>query len=234
MSGFGETLFGGSPFVRWALTPFLALFAVLMPLLIRNWTPLAIAVMIGIEVVCLALLAGFWLPPSLGHVAHRIVAGTVFLFYCVYFVHESLVAKKPFFDDHPGSSPLKALAGLFFIGLPGLWYALVGRFTLRAPTLESRLGQIGGTMVPRLDPAMIPPALRELIPLAERFGITDDVGRELLVLSASPEEIANLKTAIALHEDDLDAWLAGPEADAPTVSAEYLAFSAMRMAADFA
>jgi hypothetical protein len=89
-------------------------------------------------------------------------------------------------------------------------------------------------MVPRLNPAKVPLELRELIPLAEQYGITDDVDRERRVLSASPAEIAELKTAITRHEDELDAWLAGSEADKPTFSAEYLAFSAMRMAADFA
>ncbi|HUE72531.1 MAG TPA: hypothetical protein VMP01_16725 [Pirellulaceae bacterium] len=133
MGGFGETLFGGSPFIRWTLTPFLVLFAVLMPLLIPNWTPLAIAVMAGMELACLALLAGFWLPPPVGRIAFRILAGIVFLGYAAYFLHETLIARKPFFDNRPVSSPLKALAGLIFIGLPSFWYALVGRFTFRAP-----------------------------------------------------------------------------------------------------
>ena len=30
MSSFGQTLFGGSRFVRWALTPFVLLFAILV------------------------------------------------------------------------------------------------------------------------------------------------------------------------------------------------------------
>ena len=131
MSGFGETLFGGSPFIRWTLTPLLVLFAVLMPVLIPNWTPVAIVAMAGVELACLALLAGFWLPLSLGRVAFRILAATVFIFYAVYFFHETLIARKPFFDDGP-SSPINALAGLVCIGLPSLWYTLFGRFTFRA------------------------------------------------------------------------------------------------------
>jgi hypothetical protein len=89
-------------------------------------------------------------------------------------------------------------------------------------------------MVPQLDPAKVPPGLRHLIPLAERYGIADDLDREDMVLASSPEELAELKAAIARHDDQLDDWLAGPEADAPPFSAEYLAFSATRMAADFA
>lgn len=89
-------------------------------------------------------------------------------------------------------------------------------------------------MVLRLDPAEVPPGLRHLIPLAERYGITDDRDRGRLVRASSPEELAELKAAVTRHDDQLDEWLAGPEADAPPFSKEYLAFSAMRMAADFA
>ncbi|QDV34268.1 hypothetical protein [Tautonia plasticadhaerens] len=85
-----------------------------------------------------------------------------------------------------------------------------------------------------LRSANVPPSLRHLIPLAERFGVTDDVQRERLVSSASPHEIARLKAAVQANDDDLDDWLAGSEADGPKFSAEYLAFSAMRMAADSA
>lgn len=89
-------------------------------------------------------------------------------------------------------------------------------------------------MVPRLDSSQVPAGLRHLIPLAERYGITDDFDREALVTASSPEEIAALKAVVARHDDELDDWLAGPEADEPPYSDEYLAFSAMRMAADFA
>ena len=133
VSGFGETLFGGGPFIRWTLTPFLVLFVALMPLLIPSYTPLAIVVMIGMELACLALLAGFWLPRHFGRWAFRILAGTVFLAYVGYFIQEAFLSNKPFLDNRPGASPLKALVGLFCIGLPSFWYALFGRFTVRPP-----------------------------------------------------------------------------------------------------
>jgi hypothetical protein len=89
-------------------------------------------------------------------------------------------------------------------------------------------------VVPRLDPEKVPPGLRHLIPLAERFGIADDRDRDRLVRASSPEVLADLKRLVERHDDDLDDWLAGPEADGPEFSEEYVAFSAMRMAADFA
>ena len=85
-----------------------------------------------------------------------------------------------------------------------------------------------------LNGAKIPASLRHLLPLAERFGVSDDSNREELVSKASPDEIASLKQAIAVHGKELDDWLAGPEADSPPYSAEYIAYSAMRMASDFA
>ncbi|HXK58854.1 MAG TPA: hypothetical protein PLP42_03075 [Acidobacteriota bacterium] len=55
-----------------------------------------------------------------------------------------------------------------------------------------------------------------------------------MLRKAPPESIRELKRLIESHEDLIDAWLAGPEANDPNPSPEYLAFSAMRMAADFA
>lgn len=92
----------------------------------------------------------------------------------------------------------------------------------------------GKTVIPRLNPVHVPADLRKLIPLAERYGIIDDLEREEFVLRASPEEVAELKAAVAQHDAEMDRWLAGPEADHPPFSDEYLAFSAMRMAADYA
>jgi hypothetical protein len=73
-----------------------------------------------------------------------------------------------------------------------------------------------------------------LIPLATVFGAVDDTERARIVDEASPAQIKELKTAITTHNAALDAWLAGPEAKGPKYSPEYLAFSAMRMAADYA
>ena len=85
-----------------------------------------------------------------------------------------------------------------------------------------------------IDSQRVPAALRHLIPLAQKFGISDDLAREAIVSSASMAEIKVLKQAVQANNALLDAWLAGPEATGPCFSNEYIAFSAMRMAADFA
>jgi hypothetical protein len=85
-----------------------------------------------------------------------------------------------------------------------------------------------------LDPQHVPPAVRALLPLAERFGVADDGAREQVVRAADSHAIQALVAAVRAHDDALDLWLSGPEAAGPDWTDEYLAFSAMRMAADSA
>ena len=83
-----------------------------------------------------------------------------------------------------------------------------------------------------LDLSNIPATLHSLVPLAERFGISDFDGRRLARQHAQEAEIEQLCTAIRKFDDELDIWLAGAESNGPTFSDEYIAFSAMRMLAD--
>lgn len=84
----------------------------------------------------------------------------------------------------------------------------------------------------RLDPEKVPAALRHLIPLAEGFGVSDDLMRADLVRKTPPAEVNKLRCAVQEHDVLLDQWLAGSESAAQAVSVEYLAFTCMRMAAD--
>jgi hypothetical protein len=83
-----------------------------------------------------------------------------------------------------------------------------------------------------LNPKNVPKSLRQLIPLAQRWGESDDIIREDIVKKSSKKERKALKQAIADNKDLLEEWLAGPKAAGPTFSKEYIAFSAMVMAAD--
>ncbi len=84
----------------------------------------------------------------------------------------------------------------------------------------------------RLNSGNIPATLREYMPLAELWGITDDRERKHLVERAPDVAKRHLAAAIEEIDDILDEWLAGPEADSSSPTLEYLAFSALRMAAD--
>jgi len=84
-----------------------------------------------------------------------------------------------------------------------------------------------------LDRSNIPEVLHRYIPYAEVWGVADDLEREDLVNLAPEEAKADVARVIEEIDDDLDEWLAGPEAENTNPSQEYVAFSAMRMAVDF-
>jgi hypothetical protein len=88
------------------------------------------------------------------------------------------------------------------------------------------------TSVRHLDRKNVPEKLWPLLPYAAFWGISDDWTREDLFEAAPVQVTDNLKTVVACFDADLDEWLAGPEADNPRLSDEYIAFTAMRMAAD--
>jgi hypothetical protein len=83
-----------------------------------------------------------------------------------------------------------------------------------------------------LNPRNVPEKLRHLVPYAELWGVGDDLIRDDMVRTAPREALEDLKRVVLAHDDLLDEWLAGPEADSSNSSDEYLAFTAMRMAAD--
>jgi hypothetical protein len=87
---------------------------------------------------------------------------------------------------------------------------------------------------PLLDAERVPESLRLLIPYAELWGMPDDCYREEMIEKAPREAIEELKAVIRQFNDELNKWLAGDESYSPKPSCEYVAFSAMRMAADFA
>ena len=83
-----------------------------------------------------------------------------------------------------------------------------------------------------LDAAKVPPGLRPLIPLAEQFGINDDLIRLDVVAKTPVGELEAMRRVVEAHDAAFDEWLAGPQAEGPGFSREYIAFTALRMAAD--
>ena len=84
-----------------------------------------------------------------------------------------------------------------------------------------------------LDPGKVPGNLVPYLPYAALWGVADDLEREQRVENAPSEAKQDLVKTVQLIDDLLDDWLAGDEANSDTPSVEYVAFSAMRMAADF-
>jgi len=85
----------------------------------------------------------------------------------------------------------------------------------------------------KLNVADVPSDVLPLLPYAEFWGIADDLDRENLVLGAPPDVRANLKAVVRKFNNELMKWLAGEESYAETPTDEYVAYSAMVMAADF-
>ena len=98
---------------------------------------------------------------------------------------------------------------------------------------EAAIHFVGSSMA--LDPTKVPAPLRQLLPVAEKWGIGDDFEREAAVSAASQEELESLVHSIdAIGDDDLFGWLAGPESYNPNPSQEYLALTTLTMAIDSA
>lgn len=84
----------------------------------------------------------------------------------------------------------------------------------------------------QIDPDNVPPTLRGHIPYAEVWGVADDWDREQLVERAPKAAKDDLVATVAAIDCELDDWLAGPASYQTPPSPEYVAFSAMLMAAD--
>src|SRR6185295_970852 len=84
----------------------------------------------------------------------------------------------------------------------------------------------------RLDPSRVPEKFRRWIPLAERWGIADDLTREDCVSKASTGELQDLLAFRNAYDEVLAQWLSGPESESPRPTPEYVAFSALGFALD--
>jgi len=104
-------------------------------------------------------------------------------------------------------------------------------------TLEKMRAKYGEFMdknpMMELRPANIPEPLGAYAPYAALWGVLDDLEREQRIADAPEAAKADLLSVFESINGQLDDWLAGAEATSHAPSREYLAFSAMRMAADF-
>jgi len=65
----------------------------------------------------------------------------------------------------------------------------------------------GSEATQQLDATKVPEELRPLVPLAERWGIGDDVDRNAKVDRATPEERTELRSALAPLDSRITEWL---------------------------
>lgn len=83
-----------------------------------------------------------------------------------------------------------------------------------------------------LNPEAVPPELRSLLPLAERWGIGDDYERCAAVDNASDEERAALVAAMTAAPHSLYDWLTTESQ--PPYSPEWAALTDLTQAYDYA
>jgi hypothetical protein len=85
-----------------------------------------------------------------------------------------------------------------------------------------------------LDPTKIPSSLHSLLPYAERWGISDDYDRDTVIEEATADERTELIHCADAFETELFGWLAGPESALSPPSREYVAFTNLILAIDYA
>lgn len=86
---------------------------------------------------------------------------------------------------------------------------------------------------PKLNSANVPDPLRSLIPLAEFWGIADDIVRAELLEDVGESKIQELNAALEPFDQALAEWLGNPKkAKTWSKTDEYAAFSCMVNAAD--
>lgn len=159
MSTFGNTLFGGSRFIRWTLTPFLILTALLMPLAGQKAEISGVLILIGLEVVLVALLAGLWLPAAFGRWCFRLVTAAVFSACLAFMISGFYVSKQSSTAARRANkqSPYEGLPAFLFIGLPCLWYTLTGRFSLRPEAPQEQSGAKHAAQRQALNASLLQP-----------------------------------------------------------------------------
>ncbi len=132
MSVYGDVLFGGSRFVKWALSPFLLLTLVALPFCNSEWTLQSTLMISALELPGLLILIGLWTQKSTSIVLFRIVTFIIFLFCLWYFIDQTFLTGKPFIIStrRSDSNPWNSLMALIFIGGPCFMFSALGRFTL--------------------------------------------------------------------------------------------------------
>jgi len=104
--------------------------------------------------------------------------------------------------------PVRALTAAATVGMMTLCLTvLLALAGCGSGTDETSRQASNPTTTVRLNVNNVPEDLRHLVPLAERWGIGDDVDRNAAVDRATPAERAELERAIASSDARITAWL---------------------------
>lgn len=138
MSGFGRNLLSGSPFLFWALAPFLVLGALAISLPPDYRDGYHLAAVIACDVTLALLAASLW-PYHRSSVARRLLTGWVGLLFTLYALDAAFPGLLPARGEP--SSRVNAFAGFLVVGVPCWKYALLGRFSFVPDPIEMPLDE---------------------------------------------------------------------------------------------
>ena len=112
MSRFGKTLFSGSKIIFWSLAPLLGLIVLVLPLLVRRWSPSSIFWVTSTEILLVTVCLSLHNPVRFRW-ASRCVTAIVFCAYLAYLVEEVFWSGKNLVDtgDRSEATPANAILG---------------------------------------------------------------------------------------------------------------------------
>ena len=104
------------------------------------------------------------------------------------------------------------------------------------PTREKRTAILAklGFVIPALAPENVPAPLKRFIPVAEFWGLPEDAAMKELVDAATEGEIEILCDTVQELPEEFDRWLATPPPEPGKISREYIRFSCLCVAYEFA
>jgi hypothetical protein len=110
------------------LSPFLILFAILMPLSTTAWTVTKAIIIICIDAAALLLVIGLYDTRNFWW-ALRGVTAIVFSAYLAYLIDEIIHSRVTLKGLLTGDSPWEVVKAFIGIGIPCLLYTLIGKFS---------------------------------------------------------------------------------------------------------
>ena len=133
---FGDVAFSGSWVIFWCTAPFLLFAAIAVPCSLENWNAEKAVAAAAFSLGCLLAILAIYDARRFRWAA-RSVTGLIFLTFLAYLFAECFFTGRGFWPTaRSQSSPWNATFGMLLIGLPALWYTVLGRFTLARPEPE--------------------------------------------------------------------------------------------------
>jgi len=112
--------------------------------MLSDWTPVRVVLAAAWSAGCLAAIFALYDARRFPWAA-RTVTAVIFLAYLGYLIDQVVFSDKPLAPTRRSeASPWNSILGFIIIGLPALWYTVLGRFSLRKPEASVQHGESDG------------------------------------------------------------------------------------------